>query len=167
MTTSVNRYVTERAELLARLVLTRRKDLRVVTFDDRADLGIDMLARMLKPVAGMDIYPHFGVEIMGTSEPLGDEQAATRYANRNWKHRPKGFLLFPIIVFLFTVEGDIGYYSWLMEPHVSEEKGPGLARLSPLHMAKIGKRSVDEIVSRVEAWFEAMGAVLITHVRAM
>ncbi|MCI0457597.1 MAG: hypothetical protein L0Z62_11555 [Gemmataceae bacterium] len=164
MTASVNKYVAERAELLARLVLTRRKDIRIVTFSDRADLGIDMIVRLLKPVTDDQVYPYLGVVIMGTSESLEDEEVATKYANRGWKHHPtKALLLFPTLVLLFSVEGDIGYYGWLVEPQVSSVLGPNLTRVTPLRMAKIGKNSVDEIIDRVTEWFEAMGTMFVKH----
>ena len=167
MSTSVNQYVAQRAELLAHLVLTRRKDIQLIALGERQDIGIDLLAQVSKPVMNGQVFPSFGVEVMGTSQPLEDEISATRYANQWWKHRQtKGLLLFPIVLLLFSMENDLGYSGWLMEPHVSEESGPSLTRVSPLCMTKLNKKRVDELVQRVEKWFEATAEILIKPVPA-
>jgi hypothetical protein len=133
MATSVSQYVTQRAELLANLALTRRKDVQLVSFADREAAGIDLLARIEEPVLNGQVFPSFGVKILGTSEPLEDEQSANRYLNRHGKHRPRrGFLLCPLVVLLFSMEGDVGYFSWLMEPQVSKDAVPRLSLVSPL-----------------------------------
>ncbi len=103
----------------------------------------------------------FGVDVKGTAKALDDEAAATRFAHASWKHRPtSGLFLFPIAVLLFSMEGDLGYYGWLLEPSVPNEHSPRLDRVATLTMHKIAKRSVDDIVQQVVAWFDAMGELL-------
>jgi hypothetical protein len=163
MDQSVKDYGVQRAELLANLVLTRRKDVHVYPVGEKYDVGIDLFVRVMIPVMDRQVLPTFGVQVKGTPHPLIDEQAATRHA-KGFKQTPlKGLFLFPIVVFLFSMEGDKGYYSWLMEPYVSSEASPTLERASTLHMTKIQKGSVDDIVHRVVEWFEAMGSFLLQN----
>jgi hypothetical protein len=163
MDQSVKDYGIQRAELLANLVLTRRKDVSVFPVGEKYDVGIDLFVRVMIPVMNRQVLPTFGVQVKGTSHPLNDEQAATRYA-KGLKLTPlKGLFLFPIVVFLFSMEGDKGYYSWLMEPFVSSEGSPSLERASTLDMTKIQKGSVDDIVQRVVEWFEVMGSLLLKN----
>jgi len=157
---SINQYVAQRAELLANLVLTRRKDVEVIPLHQK-DVGIDLVARVRQPVMGGQVLPMFGVEVKGTVNPLADDEAATRFANARAKRRPSsGLFLFPIAIFLFSVEGDVGYYCWLLEPSVPRDRSPRLDRVSNLSMHKITKRSLDDMVQQVVAWFEAMGDLL-------
>jgi hypothetical protein len=154
----------QRAELLANLVLTRRKDVQVLSFGDQADVGIDLLARIDKPLLNGQFLPSFAVQVLGTADPLADEESASRYVNRRWKHRPPRFgLLCPIAVFLFSMDGDVGYYGWLMEPHVTKEEGPRLTLVSPLGMMRINKRVIDDLIDRVEKWFEAVAETFVEH----
>src|SRR4051812_11435597 len=103
MSDSVQHYVDERAVLLAKLVLTRRKGVEVITTGDRFDIGLDLFVRVSKPVAGQ-FLPSFGVQIIATSDPLGYEAAASRHANKRKPPSVKGSFLFPIVVFLFSME---------------------------------------------------------------
>lgn len=164
MSSSVDQYVGQRAELLANLVLTRRKDVEVLTLADAKDAGFDILVRLMKPVVHEQFIPYFGVEILGTSTSLPDEPEATKYANQRWKHRrARGFGLFPVVLFLFSVEGDQGYYSWVMKPGVTGEGSPALGRVSPLRMAVLNKESLDNLLDDVVDWFEAMAEILVKH----
>jgi hypothetical protein len=160
MNESVTDYVGQRAKLLASLVLTRRKDIRLITLDAPQDSGIDLLAQMTTPVMNGQVLPSFGIEVKGTGEPLIDEHSATKFANHSRKHWPfQGLFFLPIVVFLFSMEEDQGYFSWLMQPHVSKEDGPTLFRVASLEMKKITKKSVDSMIHQVEQWSEAMGEV--------
>jgi hypothetical protein len=166
MSDSVAEYVEKRAELLAHLVLTRRKDVRVFKFQESEDAGLDLVARLLTPVGDGEIYPTFGIQVMGTDEPLANERVATKYAMNRWRHRAsKGNFLFPIVVLLFSMEGDQGYFSWVMQPDVTNEASPTLTRVS-LDMTRITKASIDEMVEDVVHWFQATAELLLKHVQA-
>src|SRR5437763_1021408 len=86
-------YVAKRAELLARLALTRQKDVRLLGFEADADIGLDFLVQLpsIGEPKGLPILPCIGIEVIGTDEPLETEDQATAYANRHRKERPKGF----------------------------------------------------------------------------
>ncbi len=165
MTRSIETYIANRAELLANLVLTRRKDVSVLKFSVTDDAGLDLVARVPVRVHDEEIHASFGVVVMGTNEPLPNEHIATKHANARSKHGPsKGFFLFPIVLFLFSMEEDQGYYSWLIQPHVTRDEGPTLIRISPLDMTKMSKKSVDHMIDQVRLWFEAMGEIVLKAV---
>src|SRR5204863_232628 len=116
MSNSEAQYIEQRAELLANLVLTRRKDLIVTTLNESADIGIDLFVSVITKEVGEGVVPSFGVEVKGTVNPLEDESSANKYGNRQMKHwKSRGFEMMPLLVFLFSMENDQGYYSWLME----------------------------------------------------
>jgi hypothetical protein len=158
-------YVAQRAELLAQLVLTRRRSVRVLSFKEPADIGLEFIVQ-LPPLlkGGKTSQPQscFGVQVEGTSEPLEDERRATAYAKQQWKHLSlKGFFLAPIAFLLFSMEGDRGYFSWLMEPQVKPGRDPSLTRVTSPDMTKITKMSIDIVFDEVERWFEAMAEILL------
>jgi hypothetical protein len=163
MPEAVKQYNLQRAELLAELVLTRRKDVQVGRMGQHHDAGIDLVARVNHPVMNGAILPHFGIEVNGTTEALDDEQAATRYAKRHHERDLKGLWFCPIVLFLFSMEGDQGYYSWLLEPAVSKERTPSLTKVAHLEMNKISKKSIDDLIEQVVEWFNVMAEMVGAH----
>ena len=106
MTDSVADYVGQRAELLARLVLTRRKDVRVFPLGDESDVGLDFIAHTTTPISGLPANPYFGVQVKGTANALDDERTANRLANQFVRDVPaKAFILAPIVLMVFSMAG--------------------------------------------------------------
>jgi hypothetical protein len=162
-TTATEDYVAKRADLLATLVLTRQKDVQLLRFQAPTDTGVDLIVQL--PSIGESkheppIRPFIGVEVMGTDEALETEVEATTYANRHREDRPAVICLGPIVLFLFSVDGDRGYFGWIMEPQVTKE-GPTLTRASSLNMTKITKSSTDVIFREVADWYKATVPLLL------
>jgi hypothetical protein len=166
-TKSEKEYVGKRAELLAQLVLTRRKDIEVIPVGEKFDVGIDLVVRIHHPFMNGQALPAFGVQVKGTNQPIPDEHRANEYANAGVKHRKtRGFFLFPLVVFLFSMDGDVGYYGWLMKPEVSNETGPSLSRVESFEMTMIRKKSIDDMITQIRFWFEKMSDILTKDVSA-
>lgn len=164
MTDTVARYTGQRAEVLANLVLTRRKDVRILTLKDQDDAGIDLIAQLLTPAPNLPASPYFGVRVKGTSNPLDDERAANRFANQVVRSMTsQSFIMAPVALMVFSMEGDRGYWGWLMKPSVDERNGPSLAKTERMDMAEVNASSLDTLFEDVTAWFEAMGGVLVAH----
>src|SRR6266540_3961081 len=126
-TTATEDYVAKRAKLLATLVLTRQKDVQPLDFQATTDIGVDLIVTLSsigESKFGPPVRPSLGVEIMGTDDPLETEAEATAYANQHREDRPSGFFLGPIVLFLFSMDGDKGYFGWILEPKVSKSEGP-------------------------------------------
>ena len=163
-TATVSKYTAKRAEVLAELVLTRRKGARLLSFTEASDTGIDFIAQLPAGTGvgrGRQIQPYLNVQVRGTDDPLEDEDTATRYAKRHWK--PLSFSMGPAVFLLFSMEGDLGYFSWMLEPEVDSVKGPSLAWAFAPEMTKITRKSIEDVFERTEQWFKAMSEVVIHH----
>ena len=162
MPNSIAEFVAQRAELLAQVVLTRRKDVHILALGEKADVGIDLIAHTMTPISGLPVNPYFGVRVTGTAHPLDDKKAANRIANQIIRERTaRAFILAPIVLMIFSMEGDRGYWGWVMEPLVDGPENPSLHRTTRVEMKEISSGSLDELFSAVISWFEAMGNVLL------
>jgi hypothetical protein len=165
MSAATGNYIAQRADLLAQLVLTRRKGARIVSFAQANETGIDFIAQLPPlPDEGHDgkIKPYLCVHVKGTSATLEDERAAAAYSRQHWKPiSGKAFFLAPVIFLLFSMEGDQGYFSWVMEPRVDREQGPSLTWVESPDMTKITKKSIEDVFDRTEQWFKAMAEIVL------
>jgi hypothetical protein len=159
-------YVGRRAELLAQLVLTRRKGVSVFSLGG-ADIGIDLVAHLPPiPVKGLEepIQPSLAMLVKGTSVELDREEDASSYAKRAWKPLSANpLILSPVAVLLFSMEGDHGFYSWLMEPRLHGEGAPGLDFVETPDMTKITRKTIDDMFDKVESWYTMMAGILLHH----
>lgn len=157
MTDSISKMIGQRATLLAQVVLTRRKDVQIIPLQEKDDIGVDLIARILTPIHGEPISPSFAVQVKGTANPL-DEKTATRMANQLVRDMPAKSLLFsPLVLMIFSMEGDRGFWGWVMEPLTAGPNAPGITRPEKIAMAEITLDSLDELYSRVISWFKVMG----------
>ncbi len=165
MSTATADYVAQRAKLLAELVLTRRKGVRLLSFTEAADTGHGLIAQLSVPDLGHDrqIQPYLNVQVQGTDEPLEGEHTATACGKRHWK--PLSLFMAPAVFLLFSMEGDQGYFSWMLEPQVDPKRGPTLTWVEAPEMTKITKKAIDEMFDRVDEWFEAMSKILLRDQR--
>lgn len=99
------------------------------------------------------------MEVIGTDEPLGTEAEATAYANWHRADRSAGgSFVVPIVLLVFSMEGDKGYFGWILEPRVGTSGEPTLA---PATVLKFTKTSTESIFRDSTSWFEAMFQVLL------
>lgn len=169
MSTTAEDYVAKRAELLAKLVLTRREGVEVVRSEDPDDSGLHLVAFLpsISDQSKLPFLPCVGVEVMGTDEPLESEDTATAYVREHWEDRErKGFSFRPVVLLLFSMEGDKGYFGWLMEPRVGASEGPTLTRVFSPAMTKITKPSTESIFRASEAWSEAMVKLVVRDAKS-
>jgi hypothetical protein len=162
MTDTVQLYTDKRADLLANLVLTRRRDVQVVSLGDKSEVGIDYLVRTTTPIAGLPANPYFGVQVRGTTKSLDNEVAANRFAKQVVREMTTGApILAPIVLMVFSMEGDRGYWGWVMEPVGTGSRGPFLGAALQMEMREINNESLEDLFSQVTAWFEAVSKHLL------
>jgi hypothetical protein len=165
MSTATADYVAQRADVLARLVLTRRKGTRVIAFKDSQDTGfLVQLPRSVENGKNKSPQPCLAVYVQGTDDRLDDERRAAAYSRESWKElsdKAFDFYLAPVVFLLFSMEGDQGYFSWVLEPHVDRANGPSLTRVESPAVVKISKKSIEDVFDRVEEWFKATAGMLI------
>ena len=61
---------------------------------------------------------------------------------------------YPVCLFHFTMDDDQGYYTWVAEPAVTDA-GPRLLMHETPHCRKLDNVALDEIVARVDGWYDA------------
>jgi hypothetical protein len=160
-----NAFIAHRTEALARVFLTRRQDITVLSFEERhLDLFASIEPRPADPVRG---FMGFGVIRWGTDRVLPTEAAATQYANTRWraetkKEKERTVYFLPVLLLLFSMEDDQGYYAWVTEPCVGEGDGfPKLKVVEQLDCTGLERGSLDDIVSRVKEWYTHLAPALL------
>lgn len=150
MTRDMREFFEHRAEALATVYLTRRDDLvvnRVVSPAGAADFLVELTPE------GESTGRVFGVRVRafehavhGPDElkvPLSGAAAAVSDAPM------------PYCAFVFTMQDDRGYFSWLKEPATTPRSGPGLKAVREARWSKLDDGGMDRLVARVNAWYDA------------
>src|SRR5438874_12743715 len=129
MNETENRFIENRAEILAREFLTRRPEVVIHPFDDN-DLH---LVVTLDPSASLNIqgFSPFGVIVWRTNKSVSSETAASSFATRRWqsedgRSKSRHTYYMPVIALLYAVKDDVGYYAWISEPHFPADGPPKL-----------------------------------------
>jgi hypothetical protein len=135
MPKSIEAFVGQRAKLLGEVVLTRSKDIQVVPFPPGSSAGVDLIAFIAGEHPDLLATPYFGVEVQGTAQSLKDAKAASRFASHTMQGVSETQILFaPVILMVFSMEGDRGYWGWVMQPSVDGLNSPSLSRSEQMHM---------------------------------
>ncbi len=74
--------------------------------------------------------------------------------------RRLGQFPYPVCLFFFTMRDDRAYYTWLLEPVVTPRGKPKLARRAEAACEPLDNGGLDQLVSRVHAWYDALYADL-------
>lgn len=149
-------YLEERAESLALMYLTRRKDLIVQR--QETDYGLDFLITIGKGQAPTGRI--FGLEVKAALS-LGEvKKDEPEIPNRFTKHERSlyGELPFPVCLFFFTMENDKAYYRWIKEPVVETDKAPKLEIPKAKVLKSLGTAELNKIVSKVNRWYDKRNA---------
>jgi hypothetical protein len=163
---TVDDYVGQRAELLARLVLTRKKGVKVIDTGAKEDLGLDMIVQIAEPVTKSGVAPVFGVQVKGTLSDLPDNAFADKYVASHWREwRTQQAFLFPAVFLLFSMEDDKGYFGWVMRPDVTEDGNPTLTKATIPAMASIKHGALDVVLGRVYKWYGAMSKRVLAEAK--
>ncbi len=156
-----------RAESLAKLSLTRRKDLQILSLSrSPGHPSYDFLVR-IRGVNGT-ITPEFGVAVRGTTESLDRVRLPSAHlpgrgdtpGDGSIYHEEEGL---PVCLFIFNIDTESGVYTWLREPQdlglgtvdgslAQDRPVAGMVRESPLtrHGLKaLDQAAIDGIVQDV------------------
>jgi hypothetical protein len=160
---SVRSLIEHRAKILAMVQFTSRSDLQASDFPE--DGGLDLLVRIVPDGPGYQKF--FGVQLRGTKIPLPSSERATRYlGNTNFARKSEGKLSlkysFPVIVLVFSMEDDKGYFAWSIEPFVNRSGRPKLKLLEEPSCAPFDRSALATIVNRVNDWHDSLVALLET-----
>ena len=145
-------FITERARALAVVLLTRRPDLVVHEAEDGS--GLNLVVEIAKNRRSR--MRRFGVLLRGALSPV-DEEGANKVLRPAFQGlqrlEPPSF---PACLFLFTMEDDQGYYTWLTEPLVAAGSRPVLRVHDSADCKRLTNASLDQIVQAVNKWYDAL-----------
>lgn len=148
------RFIGERARALAFVLLTRRAE--VAVSERKVDGGIDLLVT-LHPEDKHGLR-QFAVQVKGVwrKSTADDAKAVLRPGmGELLRHGPYPF---PVVLFFFTMENSQGWYTWVTEPVVTGDGGFELRSHEDASCHLLDGRAIDEIVDRVDRWYEAFFA---------
>jgi hypothetical protein len=140
-----------RTQALTTVFLTGRNNVEVISLPGLGEL--DMLCRIVSTEEQYDML--FGVIQKGTSEALTSQRLADVHLNSRFRGlRVVKRYPFPVLVVLFSMLSDDGYYSWRMEPDISDG-APILVLNERLRCEKATKAGLDFVVDKIQAWYAA------------
>ena len=150
MATKVDEFIAHRAEALAMVVLTSRRDIR--TLAPPAESGLDLMVEIVAPESGQSRV--FGVKLKGTDQELSSETKAGRYLKAAIRFKERKIYYFPSLIMLFSMVRDEAYYAWEIEPKVIAPKTVKLnVELGP-ECHRLDERALDQIISQVNDWYD-------------
>ena len=145
-------FISERVRDLAVMYLTRRSDLEVKC-QENGDKWVDCIVEITgkdKPSRRM-----FGVELRGTMSPVTDDHANKVLLPSMQSMRRRGDFPFPVYLLYFTMKDNGGRFTWIAEPVIKDGK-PALQYHEKADTKKFDRRTLDEIVDKINRWFDAM-----------
>jgi hypothetical protein len=154
MTSSDVWYISERAEQLAIVYLTRLDELRVVK---PADLHSNLDYLVLIEIPDYETEPRFGVVVKGSLKTSQNQPDA----NRSDVHHLTDLELaryqsdsdIPICLLVFIMEDDQGWYRWLREPIITEERQGVLHDHPAGALQELNTNVLHRLVTQVIEWY--------------
>jgi hypothetical protein len=156
---SIRSLIENRAKILAMVQFTSRPDIHVSDLKD--DGGLDLLVRIVSDGPGYQKF--FGVLLKGTNQPLPNADRATQSLGKTkFEGRLSSKYSFPVIVLLFSMVDDKGYFAWSIEPIVDRSGEPKLKLHESLSCAPFDRSTLQIIVDRVNEWHDSLVSFLET-----
>ncbi|MBD2411085.1 hypothetical protein FACHB389_03080 [Nostoc calcicola FACHB-389] len=153
MKTRVPWYIERRAESLAIVYLTRRDDL--IISQATPNQGLDFLITITKD--GVYTGRLFGIEVKATdyTSRLSKDNDILKL-DKERLNRLEKFqdLPFPVCLFFFILEEDRGYYKWILEPQINEQKQVSLHFNENDELKKLDDKEIANIISIVNSWYD-------------
>ena len=146
-----DQFVLERLPYLAMVHLTRRDDLRV----DPAtpDSGLDYLVEIEKN--NVRVGRRFGLIVQGAWPTMTLEEI-NGFLRPVLKSFGQRHFLFPVAIFVFTMENEQAYFSWLAEPKVLQTNSLKLQLHKTAMAQPLNRQALNTVVNQVDAWYDAM-----------
>jgi hypothetical protein len=150
--TTQQRLMEERSRALATVLLTRRTDVTVHDVARAGDEpGIDVSVRLQSEKPGLR---QFGVQLRWGLAPFTEEQGNAALRSQ-WKQTTRfGPFPFPVVAFLFTMQDDGAWYTWVAEPVVTEDGKAQLPLRTEPDCQQLTNDSLATLLDRVDKWYD-------------
>jgi len=151
--------IEKRARALTMMLLTRREDLRIEEVNE--DIGLDYIVRFHSD--GKEGLREFGIVLKGVWAAVTKEQADKVLRPFPRQMKQYGPFLRPVCLFLFTMENDKAWYTWVAEP-IDADDGETLLRSCDEPVCQqLDNKALGEIIERVDLWYDAIFDRLIVN----
>ena len=144
-------FVAERARAMAIVHLTRRDDL--VVSKAGQGVGLEFIVT-IQNKTGEPSVRQFGVFLRGSKNAVTEASLDESLRPEMQSFFRMGQFPYPVCLFHFSMDGDQGYFTWVAEPAILDG-GPRLLMHDASHCRKLGKATLDEIVEKVDGWYDA------------
>jgi hypothetical protein len=151
--------IAKRAHALTMMLLTRRDELLIEEVKD--DIGLDYLVRF--HTKGKEGLREFGIQLKAVWAAATKDHADKILRPAFQQRQRYGPFLRPVCLFLFTMENDGAWYTWVAEPIEAEDGKPGLRSCNEPDCRPLDKRALKELVERVDWWYGALFPCLIVN----
>lgn len=155
MPTIPESYVNMRAELLAKVFLTRQP----ATVTEMGDDELNYLVRLQPEKDANKIVPTFGVILVATVKEIEGEPDADSLARAQWEKRQKLGHMMPVVFLLYSLHNDEGYLAWAQEPSIESEY-PTLLRHEVLRCKRVSTKTYDSLTAQIRAWYKNLGKLI-------
>ena len=137
------------------MALTRRLNVSVHPFGDKDGVGINLICTVQDDdVKG---FLPFGVMVWGTPKPLAQGGDVLPIARQRLKGHVTTFFL-PVIILVFSMHDDAGFFSWLVEP---DPEGRKLILHTKPNFRPFTTKHLELVVETVVEWYRRIGSVLM------
>jgi hypothetical protein len=161
-----NNFIDHRTQALATVVLTRREDLLISGITDPfLDLLVQVHPEKARKRKGTNINFPFGCHLEGTGKPLDTPEEATAYLRA--MHLTDGRhprYCFPVLILVFSMAKDKGYYAWYAYPSFDKNEHPVLQYPAKPTCAAINDSTMDIIVQSVVNFFDGLYPLIVRDV---
>lgn len=146
-------YIERQAESLAVVYLTRRDDL--IISQPTPNQGLDFLITITKD--GVYTGRLFGIEVKATNftSNLNKHNNILKLKKNRLNQLKKiKDLPFPVCLFFFILENNQGYYKWILEPKINEQKQVSLHFNENDNLIKLDDKEISNIILSVNSWYD-------------
>jgi hypothetical protein len=151
------RFIQDRVRAMATVVLTRRSDLTIV--ETKQSTGLDYHVIVDRDDKSMRLK--FGLLLRGVPSPVTTDHANRVLGPTMDFFRGLGKFTYPVCLFLFTMQEEQAYFSWLAEPVVTPQ-GPKLVHRTAADCVELTTGRLDAAVEQVVAWYDAFELAVIS-----
>lgn len=153
---SKERFLGERVQARATVVLTRRDDLQIT--ETKKDTGLDFHVFINREDKSMRLV--FGVLLRGVPSPATIDHANQILRPTMGQFQGMRKFTYPVCLFFFTMREEQAFFTWLAEPVLNGDT-PKLVHHNDANCFELTSERLDQVVDLIVAWYDSVEAVLI------